>query len=84
MTGENFKRINRHDDKVEKMLDDLQLLRTEWSNTSKSTDNINYFNDLNKVTEKIEHLKICIYTYYYNRHLGNYEAVKEFERRYLW
>ena len=85
MTGENYIRFirgNRKDEHLEKMLEDLNNLRTEWGQEYRS-DNENFSWDrLNATTDKIEKLKFYIYTYVYNR--NSIEYTREFERKYLW
>lgn len=85
MTGENyirFIRSKRKDEHLEKMLNDLNNLRTEWGEEYRS-DNENFsWNRLNEITDKIEKLKFYIYAYVYNR--NSIEYTREFERKYLW
>ena len=86
MTGENFKRLNRHDTHLEKMIADLETLREKWSDEyHKQDDDGNYIfdnNTLDEITEKIERLKNCLYTYVYNR--NTIEYTREFAKKYLW
>jgi hypothetical protein len=86
MTGENFKRLNRHDTKLEKMVSDLATLRAIWSEEYHRQDGdgdyIFNIDNIYKIEEKIEKLKYYIYTYYYNRH--TVEEVREFSRKCLW
>jgi hypothetical protein len=86
MTGENFKRLNRHDAKLEKMISDLAALRARWSEEyHRQDDDGNYiFNSdtLDEITQKIERLKECLYTYVYNR--NPFEYARDFEKKYLW
>lgn len=86
MTGENFIRLNRHDEHLEKMKNDLSNLRSKWSEEyHRQDEDGNYIYDINelyKIEEKIEKLKSCIYTYVYNR--NSIEYTREFARKYLW
>lgn len=86
MTGENFKRLNRHDTHLEKMISDLAKLRSKWSEEyHKQDDDGNYIfngNTLDEIAEKIERLKNCLYTYVYNRNTVDY--TREFAKKYLW
>ena len=84
MTGENFKRINRKDERLQKMITSLDRLREEWRFAYHNTDADDYFSYLYTIEAKIEKLKLDIYTYVYNRNLNNYDYVKEFERKHLW
>lgn len=82
MVGENFIRLSRHDEYLEKMLKDLSNLRDEWGKEYRS-DNENFsWNRLNKITDRIEKLKRNIYTYVYNR--NSIEYTRQFEKKYLW
>lgn len=90
MTGENYRRFignNRHDEHLEKMKNDLFDLRTKWGEEYHRQDEEgNYICDiniLNKIDDKIEKLKDCIYTYVYNR-TDSLEEIRAFERKYLW
>lgn len=86
MVGENFIRLNRHDEHLEKMKNDLSNLRSKWSEEyHRQDEDGNYIfnaNELYKIEEKIKKLKHCIYTYVYNR--NSIEYTREFERKYLW
>lgn len=90
MTGENyirFIRSDRKDNHLEKMLDDLQNLRTKWGEEYHRQDeegnHICNPSKLEEIHKRIEKLKECIYTYVYNRN-ASLEYVREFERKYLW
>ena len=87
MTGENFKRISRHDPHLEKMKSDLSALRAEWGYEHHRQDedgNFIFDNDLlNELQTKIEKLKHHIYVYIYNR-FPSFEEIRNFERKYLW
>lgn len=86
MTGENFIRLNRHDEHLEKMKNDLSNFRSKWSEEyHRQDEDGNYIynaNELYRIEEKIEKLKQCIYTYVYNR--NSIEYTREFARKYLW
>ena len=85
MTGENFKRLNRHDTHLEKMLADLETLRDKWGEEYHKQDKDGYriFNidTLYEIDEKIKRLKYCIYTYVYNR--NTIEYTREFSKKHL-
>jgi hypothetical protein len=83
MTGENFIRISRHDTHLEKMLNDLWDMQAEWARAYHDTENEKYYDILYEIENRIGNLKNNIYTYVYNRNLGNYDYVRDFERRYL-
>jgi hypothetical protein len=86
MTGENFIRLNRHDEHLERMIKDLDTLRAEWGEEYRRQDEYGYYifdsNKLDKIQERIEKLKFRIYMYVYNR--NPIEYTREFEKKHLW
>ena len=84
MTGENFLRINKHDEHLQDMLNGLAKLREDWYIAYHDTDNEKYFNIVYDIENKLKKLKHCIYIYVYNKNSKNYDYIKDFEKRYLW
>ena len=86
MTGENFKRISRHDPHLEKMIADLDALRDKWGEEYHRQDEDGYFifdNDLlDEIQAKIKKLKHHIYCYIYTR-FKTFEDIRNFERKHL-
>ena len=86
MTGENFKRLSRCDEKLDRMKLGLQDLRTEWGDEYyHQNEDGEYdfdFYKLRKIEQKIEHLKHCMYVYVHNRY--GWEYASEFDRNVLW
>lgn len=81
LTGENFIRIDNHDDHLEKMLTDLCKYRRKFDEYLKEDEDFNY-STLYKIEDKMEHLKRCIYAYVYNRY--GFERAMHFDKKYLW
>lgn len=81
LTGENFLRIDNHDERLEKMLTDLRVLRRKWADEYYNNDDFTY-EALYKIEDKIEHLKRCIYAYVYNRY--GFERAMHYDKKYLW
>ncbi len=54
MTGSNFKYLNRHDEYLEKLLQELYELRAKYWDAERDTDNVYYFVNLRNLLGKIQ------------------------------